>query len=121
MKNKTAIFLVCLLLIVLNTAHSKSTSRVAQFTNNNVNVWKTLIYPSSTQVLDMHRHDYNRVLVALSNGLLKITNDRGNVHYLKLVKNNAYYLKKDPQNELHKDENISKQPIKVMVIELKNA
>lgn len=67
----------------------------------------------------MHRHDYDRVIVALSNGLLKITNDKGKTHYLKLEKNKAYYLTKDPLHELHKDENMTKHPITVMVIELK--
>ena len=67
----------------------------------------------------MHRHDYDRVLVALSNGTLKITNNKGDVHYLKLKKNKAYYLPKDPMDELHQDENITQHPITVMVIELK--
>ena len=67
----------------------------------------------------MHRHDYDRVIVALSNGVLKVTNNKGKTHELKLVKNKAYYLSKDPLHELHTDENMTKHPITVMVIELK--
>jgi hypothetical protein len=55
----------------------------------------------------------------LSHGTLKITNNKGDVHYLTLQKNKAYYLPKDPMDELHQDENITKHPITVMVIELK--
>ncbi|MDF1827098.1 MAG: hypothetical protein P1U39_02345 [Legionellaceae bacterium] len=108
-----------LLCIMLNTAYAQSTARTAEFSNHKTNVWKTVIYPKSNQVLSMHRHRYDRVLIALTNGTLKITNNQGEVHYLKLKKNKAYYLKKDPMDELHQDENITKHPITVMVIELK--
>ena len=67
----------------------------------------------------MHRHEFDRVLVALTSGTLKVTNQEGQSHDLKLQKNHAYYLEKDPPGELHKDVNISQHPITVMVIELK--
>lgn len=95
-----------------------STKRIEQLSNAKVNVWKTIIYPSSKQVLPMHRHDNDRVLVALTDGTLKITNNKGKVHYLKLKKGNAYFLTKDTPNELHNDENITNHPIQVMVIQL---
>lgn len=101
-------------------AQTQSTDRFLQFSNSKTNVWKTIIYPNSNQMLPMHRHDYDRVLVALSNGLLKVTNNKGKTHYLKLEKDQAYYLTKDPLHELHKDENVTNYPIKVMVVELKN-
>ncbi|ETO92392.1 hypothetical protein [Legionella oakridgensis] len=99
-------------------ANSKSSHRIPQFANNEVTVWKTVIYPASKQRLPMHRHEHDRVLIALTNGLLKITNNQGKTHYLKLKKDNAYYLKKDPANELHIDENMTNHLIKVMVVEL---
>jgi hypothetical protein len=95
------------------------TKRTTQFSNDKVSVWETVIYPRAHQALKMHRHEQDRVIVALSNGTLKITNDKGKVHYLKLTKNQSYYLPKDPPDELHQDENISKHPITVLVIELK--
>lgn len=98
---------------------AEKTARIPEFSNDKTRVWKTIIYPSQKQTLSMHRHDYDRVVVAFNKGTLKITNDRGEVHYLKLQKNTAYYLPKDPHDELHQDENISKHPITVMVIELK--
>lgn len=68
----------------------------------------------------MHRHDHDRVIVALTDGVLKVTNNKGQTHLLTLEKNTAYYLSKDPINELHKDENMSQHPITVMVIEFKD-
>lgn len=96
-----------------------STHRITQFSNDHVSVWKTIIYPSSNDSLEMHRHDHDRVVVALTDGLLKVTNDKGQVHYVKLVKDKAYYLTKNIPNELHSDQNVSSHPVKVMVIELK--
>lgn len=112
-------FIFLVMLCGIHTAYAQSTARTAEFSNEQTNVWKTMIYPKSKQVLSMHRHNYDRVLVALSNGTLKITNNKGDIHYLKLEKNTAYYLKKDPVDELHQDENITHHPITVMVIELK--
>lgn len=99
-------------------AKMESTQRTVQFSNGKVNVWKTIIYPTSGQSLAMHRHEHDRVLVALSDGLLKITNNKGKTHYLKFAKDKAYYLTKDVPNELHNDENVTNHAIKVMVIEL---
>lgn len=99
-------------------AQTHTTKRDVLFNNKQVNVWRTIIYPSSHQILPMHRHDHNRVLVALTDGVLKITNDKGKMHYLHLKKDQAYYLPKDVPNELHTDENVANHPVKVMVIEL---
>lgn len=101
------------------STHAPVTMRTPLFSNTKTNVWKTIIYPTSHQVLSLHRHEFDRVVIALSDGLLKITNDKGNTHYWKLEKNKAYYLTKDPAGELHQDENIGSHPITVIVIELK--
>jgi adenosyl cobinamide kinase/adenosyl cobinamide phosphate guanylyltransferase len=101
-------------------ANAETTQRITQFSNDRVNVWETIIYPTKDQQLKMHRHQYDRVLVAFDDGTLKITNDQGKIHYLKLEKGKAYYLSKDLPNELHTDENIGTTPIKVLVTELKD-
>lgn len=103
----------------LSYAETPITKRIAQFSNNKVNVWQTIIYPSKQQILKMHRHEYDRVLISFDDGVLKVINNKGKVHYLKLKKEQAYYLPKDFPGELHTDENIGKHPIKVSVIELK--
>ena len=117
MKWEIPLFLSALLLV--NTAQAQTTKRVEQFDNNKVRVWETRVYPSAKQKLAMHRHEHDRVVVALSDGLLKITNDKGKSHYWKLEKNKAYYLSRDKKNELHTDENMTDHIIKVMVVELK--
>ncbi len=103
----------------ITQAKNETTHRIEQFSNDKVNVWRTVIYPVPGQALTMHRHEHDRVVVALTNGLLKITNDKGKIHYLKLEKDKAYYLTKDRANELHNDVNMTNHEIKVMVIELK--
>lgn len=103
----------------LTYAGTGMTKRIPQWSNDRVQVWKTIIYPTSKQQLTLHRHDRDRVLIALTDGLLKITNDRGKIHYLTLKKNQSYYLTKDPIHELHTDENLSHHSIQVIVIELK--
>ncbi len=100
-------------------AETPQTGRMPEFSNDQVNVWQTIIYPAQSQILKAHRHDFNRVLVAFDSGILKITNDKGKTHFLTLAKDHAYYLLKDIPGELHTDENISQSPIKVMVIEIK--
>ncbi len=103
----------------LSFGHAATTHRIQQFQNSKVNVWKTIVYPSTKKTLAMHRHEYDRVVVALTDGTLKVKNDKGKIHYLHFKKNQAYYLKKDVPNELHSDQNLSKHAISVMVIELK--
>jgi len=102
----------------ISNATSSATARIPQFSNDKVSVWETIIYPSKNQVLKMHRHEHDRVVVAFNDGLLKVINDKGKVHYLKFAKNKAYYLTKDIPDELHNDQNMSPYPIKVLVIEL---
>jgi beta-alanine degradation protein BauB len=100
-----------------NTAASK---RIPQFTNDKVTVWKTIIYPGNEKILKLHRHENDRILVALTNGVLKIVSNTGKINYLKLEKEKAYYLKKDIPGELHTDENEGSEPIAVIVMEFKS-
>jgi hypothetical protein len=114
-----SILLTTSLFIATNTVAAPLTERIPQISNDNVNVWEAIIYPGKNQALKMHRHDYNRVIYAFTNGLLKITNDKGQIHFLKLQLGKSYYLPKDLPRELHTDENVTTHPIKVLVIELK--
>lgn len=119
-----AVFSISLLMtapgICWGNTPSNTTSRITELTNNKVNVWKTVIYPHKSHILKTHRHDHDRVLVALSDGQLKVTNDKGQSHYITLKQDKAYYFPKDNPDEFHTDENISSHPISVMVIELKD-
>jgi hypothetical protein len=100
-------------------AENQTTTRISQLTNDKVNVWETFIYPSENQQLKMHRHEYDRVVIALDSGTLKVTNDKGKVHYMTFEKGKSYFLTKDVPNELHTDENMSHHLLRVYVIELK--
>ena len=97
---------------------ASQTQRKAHFSNKHVKVWGTIIYPNEQQQLPMHHHQYDRVVVALNNGELKVVNNKKQSHLLKLKKGKSYFLPKDVKNETHVDINIGKKPLKVVVIEL---
>jgi uncharacterized membrane protein len=117
---KMKVILLGLSLMLTTNSYSDAalTARVPQFSNSQVDVWRTIIYPSAQQNLKPHRHEHDRVLVGLNDGVLKVTNDKGQSHLIKLHKDEAIFLTKDVPNEYHTDENISGHPIQVMVIEL---
>lgn len=112
------LLLILSLLITVNV-YAKSTTREYQIDNSQVKVWKTTILPGKSQVLKMHRHDNNRILIALDSGTLEIINDKNQKHYLNLESGKSYFLTKDVPNELHEDINTGDKPIHVFVIELK--
>ncbi|MDR3441631.1 MAG: hypothetical protein P4L65_01300 [Legionella sp.] len=114
------IFCIFSLFLSINAyADTTSSTRIPLISNKEVSVWKTIIYPAKEQILKLHRHENNRIVVALTGGKLKVTDNKGKVHYLTLKKDKAYYLSKDIPGELHTDENVGKDPVKVVVIELK--
>lgn len=119
MKSKFFIFIITVTLCTSSFSQN-STHRTNHFENAAVKVWETIIQPGKSQILKMHRHDHDRVLVALTDGTLKIVNDQGMTKFFKLKANESYYLKKDPVNEYHIDENVGDKNIKVIIIELKN-
>ncbi len=118
---KLKILISFILLFYLNFGYAINciTKKIPQFANPKVNVWKTIIYPTVNSSLKMHRHEHDRVVVALTDGKLKITNNLGKKHYLLLKKGESYYLEKDPINELHMDQNMTNHPVSVVVVEIK--
>ena len=110
--------LILWLLCWTQFCYSQTTNRVSEFKNDQVSVWKTTIYPGTKNILKMHRHDHDRIVVALDKGLIRITSKKGKMHYLHLQKNKSYYFKRDPMQEYHTDENLSPHPIHFIVIEL---
>jgi hypothetical protein len=116
----TKLLVLCATLIASTThADTALTHRTPMFENEKVNVWETIVYPKNNQILKPHHHDFNRLLIPSSDGVLKIVNNKGESHLLKLAKGKAYYLSKDPINETHTDENIGTEPVTVVVVELK--
>jgi quercetin dioxygenase-like cupin family protein len=94
-----------------------ATVRTPQFENDSVRVWKTSIAPG--QPLTMHRHESGRVIVALTDGTLRIVKESGDSRTVTWEKGNAYWLAADPPGEKHGDLNEGREPIEVMVVELK--
>lgn len=97
---------------------SLKTTRVFQFENEHVRVWRTIIMPH--QPLKMHRHDYPRVVVVQKGGTLTKIEETGETSPLIFETGCAYWLAEDPPEVLHGDVNESDEPIEVMVIELKS-
>ena len=95
----------------------RATVRTPQFENESVRVWKTSIAPG--QPLTLHRHENGRVIVALTDGTLKIVKESGESKTVTWEKGKAYWLSADPPGERHGDLNGGTEPIEVMVVELK--
>lgn len=112
-------FLCLFLLACFCSLHGEEvkTTRILQFENEQVKVWKTIIMPH--QPLKMHRHDYARVVVGLKGGTLTKIEETGETSDLTFQTGVAYWLTEDPPGTLHGDINESDEPIEVMVIELK--
>jgi quercetin dioxygenase-like cupin family protein len=104
---------------VVGTELPRSTVRTPQFENDSVRVWKTSIAPG--QPLTMHRHESARVIVALTDGTLRIVKGSGESRTVTWARGNAYWLPADPPGERHGDVNEGKEPIEVMVVELVHA
>lgn len=103
---------------VMRAQQQTATRREPQFENDELKVWKSIIMPN--QPLTQHRHDHGRALVALTDGTLDVVNPAGktvNTYHWK--KGRAYWLGADPKGETHADVNNTKQPIEVIVVELK--
>ena len=94
----------------------RSTVRTPQLENDAVRVWKTSIAPG--QPLTMHRHENGRVIVALTDGTLRIVKESGDSRTVTWEKGKAYWLAADPPGEKHGDLNEGTEPIEVMVVEV---
>jgi redox-sensitive bicupin YhaK (pirin superfamily) len=98
---------------------ANATRREPQFQNSEVEVWKSTVMPNSP--LAMHRHEHGRALVALTNGTLEVVDAKGTtMNKLVLEAGKAYWLDRDVPNTQHADVNKGKEPIQVVVVQLKN-
>ena len=93
------------------------TTRVPQFENEHVRVWRSIIMPH--QPLKLHRHDYPRIVVGLKGGSLTKIEETGETSELRYDTGCAYWMTPDAPNILHGDVNESDEPIEVMIIEFK--
>jgi hypothetical protein len=94
------------------------TRREPQFENDQVRVWKSIILPN--QPLSLHRHDFGRTIAVIKGGTLDIVNAQSKtMKSLKWETGKAYWLDADPAGEQHGDLNRGKEPIEVIVVEMR--
>jgi len=99
-------------------AQATQTRREPQFENENVRVWKSIIMPN--QPLSLHRHEFGRTIVVLKGGALDIVDAAGKtINTLQWETGKAYWLDKDPADQQHGDLNHGKEPIEVIVVEMR--
>ncbi len=101
---------------VMRSQQAQQTQRIPQFENDDVKVWKSVVYPNAP--LTMHRHEHPRVIIALSGGTMKIVENTGAAEAHVWETGKAYWLPKNPPNTMHADVNAGDKPIEVMVVEL---
>jgi hypothetical protein len=59
----------------VQSQQSTQTQRIPLFENDDVRVWKSVIFPDAP--LAMHRHEHPRVIVAMTGGTMKIVEQNG--------------------------------------------
>jgi beta-alanine degradation protein BauB len=93
--------------------------REPQFENSEVQVWKSIISPGTP--LGLHRHDHGRALISLNGGVLNVVDGNGKVlDVYKLKAGTAMWLDADKPGTQHADVNPGKEPVEVIVVQLKN-
>jgi len=120
-KNVSAGLAICAATAAVDAVQQQAagTRREPQFENNEVRVWKSIILPN--QPLSLHRHDHGRTIVALKGGTLDVVDGKGaTTTKMTWESGKAYWLDADAPNTQHGDLNKGKEPMEVIVVELKN-
>lgn len=102
--------------VALGRALSGS-GRVPQFENAQAKVWRTRV--ATGDPLPLHRHDHPRIVVALHDGELDLRDSGGAVERLPIQFGHAYWLPAMAPGAMHQDVNPGREPLDLMVIELK--
>jgi beta-alanine degradation protein BauB len=102
----------------IHAQQTTQTQRIPLLENDDVKVWKSVIFPNAP--LAMHRHEHPRVIVALSGGDMNIVEQNGPTASHIWETGKAYWLPASPPNTMHSDVNAGDKPIEVVVVELKN-
>jgi beta-alanine degradation protein BauB len=93
--------------------------REPQLENSEVQVWKSIVMPN--QPLSLHRHEHGRALISLNGGTLNVVDGSGKVmDTYKLEAGKTIWLEADKAGTQHADVNPGKQPVEVIVVQLKN-
>ena len=93
--------------------------REPQFENSELKVWKSIVMPN--QPLSLHRHEHGRAAVVLKGGDLEVVDAKGaTLQTYTWETGKAYWLDADVPGTQHGDMNRGKEPIEVVIVELKN-
>ena len=105
--------------VAVGQQQQSTTRREPQFENSEVQVWKSIINPGKP--LGLHRHDHGRALISLNGGVLNVVDADGKVlDTYKLTAGTAMWLDADKPGTQHADVNPGKEPVEVIVVQLKN-
>ena len=105
--------------VAVGQQQQSTTQREPQFENSEVQVWKSIINPGKP--LGLHRHDHGRALISLNGGVLNVVDGDGKVlDTYKLTAGKAMWLDADKPGTQHADVNPGKEPVEVIVVQLKN-
>lgn len=118
MLKKKGIFLSILsLFLVSNLGRSCETHRQVFIENAQTKVWQTTLCPH--ELLAYHNHQFPRVLIPQTDGVLQVKYRSGKKVILKLQQQIPIFLDFAQGKELHQDINLGEEAVKVLVIELK--
>ncbi|HJU43450.1 MAG TPA: hypothetical protein VJ691_11570 [Vicinamibacterales bacterium] len=121
MRTVAAVSIICAVFAagVLVGEQQSTTRREPQFENSEVQVWKSIIFPGKP--LGLHRHDHGRALISLNGGVLHVVDGNGKVlDVYTLEAGKAMWLDADKPGTQHADVNPGKDPVEVIVVQLKN-
>ena len=105
--------------VAVGQQQASPTRREPQFENSEVQVWKSIINPGKP--LGLHRHEHGRALISLNGGVLNVVDGDGKVlDTYKLQAGKAMWLDADKPGTQHADVNPGKEPVEVIVVQLKN-
>jgi hypothetical protein len=86
---------------------------------NDILIWKTVI-PTGTEGkpgIHAHRHEFARVVIPLTEGVLRRVEDNGEAIDYKLNIGKPIFLAADAPTGFHTDVNPGKEPIEVIVVQ----
>jgi hypothetical protein len=91
--------------------------RLPQFDNPRAASWTSVIPPHTESTF--HRHDRQRVVVAITSGDLKTITPEGKVTVTRYEAGKSYWFEPMAPGETHKDVNDTDRTITVVTVELK--
>ncbi|STX29284.1 Uncharacterised protein [Legionella beliardensis] len=93
------------------------TKREILIENKVTKVWKTTLCPE--QKLPLHAHEFARIVIPDENGQMKVIYQTGKEETITLKKGKPVFLSVEQGRNAHQDLNISKKPLHVTVVELR--